>query len=960
MVTFPRNADGVDFSGSPMVQCQRGVYPDWWCFVPVAGKATYLREWAEKPLPREKLLGEYKSKVAYRGLGVVTGEFSGGLIAIDIDGPDADERYKAVAGDAYEAHGEESTMSWTSGKPGRRQILYRVPQALLPEMRDIKTVILRLDGTWHLGNGDMARAAGVTPDPAALGEGAYQKPDYQEVVLRFNKCQSVVPGSPHPDTKKPYQWLNYHHGKVELAPQWMLDVLRSFRQPVRWLSEDDLKALDGELGETLVPERQIRGWFFKEEVQNLLRPRLEDLVFSHLTFDSYGWRTREGSNPQRMSGCPWHGGNSGTAFQYSTESGCWDCKACAVGGDVLDFIHKVRKNDPHAPRPRGAALETYVAEIASGLGLEYPACAQVQEVINKEAPLTRMTGPVFFKLAQRTIEEIENPEVCHFKLLELARDAGLGHVYRSGPQIEAAVERYLISERQHKDDPDWQKNARGNRAYLIPDFMSRPSSILFHARGGLGKTRIAVLLSRIIGRQETLKIRGLNVKPTTSGNVLFIGTDMSETDYAEYLDQQGIDTSGADKWFVFKPYWQQSQYRLLVKWLQEHKPALVVIDSLTSVSTAVAAKEYEKEYANTLYRIARENGVEYPATTFLIVHHNTKDGSKFRGTDALRNAVHETWELQELSDEERREYGSRSLILKIEKCRGQRSGDRFLIQEDIEEVLSLEDLTPTVAREDNGLGDETPRTIVLDLLKQAEVPLSVKDLRYALNARLEGQRALGKLVSERTVRRWVTAWKTAGLVEDAGTRQAGPKGGKPEPLFQCVALKYLGQDVRNLPDFFQTPSAGREVVTDTVLAITPEADLSETPEAHESVVSPETLETQELPEDGVTEVEVSGPEPEASVVTDTGVPQGGVSVTSEDETQSEQAISGNEVSVTDTRGVIFRDPPQAPPAPTPEDDHLGHPKAAPAPSADDPSVPLWLRLIRQGGEHWDINDFRLN
>jgi hypothetical protein len=952
MITFPRNADGVDFSGSPMVQCQRGVFPDWWCFVPVAGKATYLKEWSEKPLPREKLLEEYKSKIVYRGLGVVTGEFSGGLIAVDIDGHEADKRYQAVAGDCYEVLGEESTMSWTSGKPGRRQILYRVPAALVPEMRHLKTVILRLDGTWHLGNGDMARAAGVKPDPSALGEGAHQEPDYEEVVLRFNKCQSVVPGSPHPDTKKPYRWLNYNHGKVELAPQWMLDVLRSFRQPVRWLSEDDLKALDEEVGNTLVPEKQIRGWFFKEEVQALLRPRLEDLVFSHNTFDQYGWRTREGSNPQRMSGCPWHGGNSGTAFQYSTESGCWDCKACAVGGDVLDFVHKLRTDDINATRPRGQALETYVAEIASGLGLEYPACAQVQEVINKEAPLTRMTGPAFFKAALRTIEEVENPEVCHFKLLELARDAGLGHVYRSGPQIEAAVERYLISERQHEDDPDWQKNARGNREYLIPDFMSKPSTILFHARGGLGKTRIAVLLSKIIGRQETLKIRGLDVKPTTSGNVLFIGTDMSTTDYAEYFDQQGIDTSGPDKWLKFKPYWQQTQYRLLLKWLQEYKPALVVIDSLSSVSTAVPAKEYEKEYANTLYRIARENGVEFPPTTFLVIHHNTKDGSKFRGTDALRNAVHETWELQELSDEERREYGSRSLILQIEKCRGTRSGDRFLIQEDIEEVLSLEDLTPTVGRENNGLGDETPRTIVLGLLKEAETPMTVKDLRFALNARVQGQRPNEKLVTERTVQRWLAGWRTSALVEEVGVRRPGPGAGRPEPLYRCVTPIYEGQDVVNYPYFRETSSAARDLINDSPLSLIPVSPI-QTPSPED--VSAQIHETQE----GVTQVAPEEAQSHNAAVEEISAPLATVSLIPENETQGAQGVLDKTTAINDTPPLIKgeADFPSAEKAA--DAAATGQPKRDDTPRTDDTDVPTWLRLIREGGESWDINDFRL-
>ncbi len=955
MISSPRNAEGVDFSGSPIVQVQRGIFPDWWCFVPVAGKATYLKEWASKPLPREKLLEEYKSKVAYRGLGVVTGEFSGGLIAIDIDGHEADARFQAVAGGGYEAHGEESTMSWTSGKPGRRQIFYRIPASMVPEMRHIKTVILRLDGTWHLGQGDMARAAGVKPDPSALGEGAYQEPPYEEVVLRFNACQSVVPGSPHPDTHKLYQWLNYNHGQVELAPQWILDVLRDFRQPLRWLSEDDLKALDDEVGETLVPPKQIRGWFFKEEIQQLLMPRLEDLVFNHDCFDQYGWRSREGSNPQRMSGCPWHGGQSGTAFQYSTLTGCWDCKSCAVGGDVLDFIHKIRKDDINATRPQGQALETYVAEIASGLGLEYPACAKVTEVHTREEPLRRMTGTEFFTCAKRILDEIENPEAAHFKLMEMARDSGLSHVFRSGLQIESALERYLVSERQHRDDPNWQTNARGNREYLIPDFMSRPSTILFHARGGLGKTRIAVLLSKIIGRQDTLKIRGLDVKPTRSGNVLFIGTDMSPTDYAEYLDQQEIDSSGADKWFIFKPYWQQSQYRRLLKWLQEYKPALVVIDSLSSVSTAVPAKEYEKEYANTLYRIAQENGVEFPATTFLVIHHNTKDGTKFRGTDALRNAVHETWELKELSDEERREYGSRSLILQIEKCRGQRSGDRFLIQEDIEEVLSLEDLTPTVSREDHGLGDETPRTIVLGLLKEAEEPMSVKDLRYALNARVRGQRAGDGLVSARTVRRWVDGWRTAGLVEEVGTRRPGPGAGRPEPIYKCATSIYGGKDVRNTPDFFQTSSAGREVITDRGVTVIPVATMEPLSPEHVSDETSESKVELSSPEDEVT-YEALKPASGGSlgIMVIEADPEG-VSVIPSEEIEVGEGISENQAGITDTLRHIEREAPLEPAAVSPEDAPIGQPMTAEASPPEDEPLAAWRRLMDDG--EWSLEGF---
>jgi hypothetical protein len=888
---------------------RRGVFPDEWTFVPVAGKETYIKEWTTKPLSRVECMAAYQLRRDYVGLGVVTGSFSGGLIALDIDGETADARYRAVAGDEYEPFGEERTMSTTSGKPGRRQILYRVPEHQTEELGHVKTLILRTDdGSWHLGQGDTNRGAGGDFD-AITGE------QYQEVVLRFNACQSVVPGSPHPDTKKPYRFLNYNEGQVAAAPAWVLDVLRPHRKPVQWLSEAQQKELKDELGgQTAVPPRQIRGWFFKEEVQALLRPRLDELVFRHSVFDEYGWKERNGDKPQRMSGCPWHGGNSGTTFQYATETGCWDCKACGVGGDVLSFVHKIRTEDMHAGKPTGADLEAYVAEIATALGYDYPACATATEVTIKDAPLKRLSGHEFFTAAEKIINGYDNAELAHYQLMELVRDSGLTHVYKSGPAVEAALERFLLHQEQVEEDPNWQEKVRGQRDYLIPDFVSAPSSILLHARGGMGKTRLAVLLAKIVGQKLPMKVRGISVQPTTSGNVLFIGNDMSMTDYAEYLDQQGIDSTGADSWFRFKPQWQQSQYRVLLRWLQEIKPVLVVVDSLTSVSTMIAAKEYEKEYSNTLYRLARENGTAFPPTTFLWIHHNTKDGSKFRGSDTLRNAVHETWELKDLTDEERAEYGDHALILEIDKSRGMRGGDRFLVREDIEEALSIEDLTPTVTRENGGRGDETPRTLVLGILKEADGPMTAKDLRYALNSRLAGRRGPGTIVSEKTVKRWVQRWVVAGLVEESKMRQKGQKGGRPCTGFSVKRSIYEPLSVQNPPIFFENGSGGRDLsfghgeaenVQNPQVSKTPEVETTQ-----EEPVAPETDATQQ----GPVEKLWKNPPQNGSEVLDILDTEKGVSKTSEAETLSSTAVSENESEVLDTFPGVYGEMPESAPA----------------------------------------------
>lgn len=860
---------------------REGAFPEWWSFVPVVGKATYVKEWTTKPLSKQDCITAYKLRSDYNGLGVVSGAFSGGLIALDIDGPSADARYKDAAGEEYEPFCQERTMAWTSGKPGRRQILYRVPQDLVEQLQHVKKLVLQVDtGTWALTKGDAGGDAKKTDETAEVEA-------YEEVVLRFNQCQSVVPGSVHPELKTRYKWLNYNDGEVATAPSWVTTVLVGFMKPVAWMGDDKVNELAAELGETSIPSPQIRGWFFKEEVQRLLMPRLEELVFNHSVFDTYGWNTREGAHPQRTSGCPWHGGRSGDSFQYSQEHGSWYCQGCEKGGDVLDFVHRVRLNNINASKPVGPALEKYVAEIATALGFDYPACAKAVQVTTKEAPLRRLTGMEFFLAAQEIDDSFDNAELGDYHLMELVRDAGLGNVYRSGPQVRSALERFMLHQQQEKDSPRWQEECRGQRDYLIPDFISKPSSIMLHARGGMGKTRLAVLLAKIVGQKLPMKVRGLTVTPTTSGNVLFIGSDMSMTDYAEYLDQQGIDSSGADTWFKFKAQWQQSQYKVLVRWLEEYKPVLVVVDSLTSVSTMIAAKEYEKEYANTLYRLARENGTAFPATTFLWIHHNTKDGTKFRGTDTLRNAVHETWELKELTDEERMEFGDHALILQIDKSRGMRGGDRFLVREDIEEVLSIEDLTPTVKRDNNGQGDENPRTLVLGILKDTDQGLTVKELRYELNSRLIGRRGDSTYVSARTVRRWVQTWVSSGLVVPTGMRQVGTKGGRPEQVFQVLPPICEPTDVQNPPEFTEIEDRDRDLVLDTGLSKTsPEVECVHNPG---TVLSgtPETLS-------------------EAPEVLDTKGQKKGLSKTPSPETRSSTGVSENEPEVLDTQAQIYR------------------------------------------------------
>lgn len=773
--------------GSALQWVQKGVFPEDWTLIPVAGKATYVPEWNERRRSRVDAEALFQTDARYRGFGVVTGELSGGLIAVDIDGLMADARYRKAVQDSYEPLGEESTMSWTSGKPGRRQILYRVPEHLVGQLSHVNTVILQESGEWELGTGDVDRNKGEEP--------------YEEVVLRFNRCQSVLPQSPHPDTKKPYRFLNYNGGMPAEAPEWMLDLLRGMLKPQRWLSEATLRQLEEVApasGDTLLPERQIRGWFFGEDVQRLLQPRLADLVFKHSVFDDYGWKERPGGNPQRLSGCPWHGGESGTSFQYGVKHGCWDCKACGVGGDVLDFIHKIESGDKHAGRPRGRDLETYVARIAAGLGLRYPEDANVQ--VTKESPRLEMSSVEFHEELGKIFDEERNPAVRLDRMGQLAVATGRR---MSGKECEAALGeyRYKKAADQQNTAADWF-DAVDEPNFVIPNMLVRPGQVIMHAAGGVGKTSACLGLAKAVGTGTPMKIRGITV-PVVQGAVLWIQSDQTLSKLKRDLQDNDIDPVRKDKWFHFRRGFQINHMREFAEWIKEIKPVLVVVDSIGSCSSRMQVSEIEKAFATPLYWYNEANGNPaedgFPACAIIWIHHDNANG-EVRGNRYLVNAIDEQWHLRKLKDQEKdklREKGENPAavrMIQIKKSRAGREGDLIKVIRDANFAYSLEDYTPTVRREDDGLGDPDPFTLVLGIVKDAakaqeaegrpRVGVTALEVWAELTEELQGlQGSKAQVPAVKTVRRWLDRWVADGMVEtDKGC--STEKGGRPPVIYR--------------------------------------------------------------------------------------------------------------------------------------------------------------------------------
>ncbi|AJD58985.1 plasmid replication protein, CyRepA1 family [Synechococcus elongatus] len=151
--------------------------PNWRFCVVNSRKAPFDPGWQNNPLDHAAVAERIRSDRRVTGIGLLTGPASGGLIAVDFDGPTAHEALP----EGLTLTELPPTVAYTSGKPGRHQRLYQVPQE-----------------RW-----------------AAIATQKLHSPDGDLLELRWNKLQSVIVGQ-HPETGA-YRW-------VEGCAPWEIEV----------------------------------------------------------------------------------------------------------------------------------------------------------------------------------------------------------------------------------------------------------------------------------------------------------------------------------------------------------------------------------------------------------------------------------------------------------------------------------------------------------------------------------------------------------------------------------------------------------------------------------------------------------------------------------------------------------------------------------------------------------------
>ena len=688
-------------------QLRRKLLPEDWKWVLVRGKDAFGQGTSKDPLDTEKTLGKIDSRRHRQtGLGVVTGDASNGLVAVDIDGPVAEELFKKALGEEWPDTKKPGTMSWR-GRPGRRQLLYKLEDGV----RSLLTKFTKEQFIEELKGTD------------------------EEVCIRYNGCYSVIPGSKHPDTKKPYEWIDYNDGVVAPAPGWLVDFMMKSAKAAEVHSFIPKEYLERQDASTDFTYRQMRRHFWMEG--GLLEKLLAmedgfDRVFNSEVWEYQPLTVENQEKGTMVGGCPFHDSNSGKSFTVWPNLN-WYCHKEEIGGDALMLLHALRERDINAGDPSPVVLQGYLQEIAEIVGLRYPEDFEQVQKIKKETKY-ETERPLLEHI--REIEEAyENPAEAEIELMILADNYGIrkspadllfllakDEAFRSGGGLRKVKELCESAE---------------DAEFIIPELLQKPQTVIVHGESNAGKTATVIALAKHVLHGQPFKVRD-EMMPVDHGPVIWFNGDCSATE----LKQAFSDADLTDA----KDFYEVSDFKLSHKkrfqqYLNKVKPKLVVIDSLSSCLDD-GVDENRREAAIPLYYLNNKNGTLWPSCSIIIIHHDNREGG-YRGHSAIKGAVSEMWQIQEIP-EDRREHLPNYRNQRIITNRKTRSGlkNRVMLSTLNEDfTVRVEDWHPEV------LLDEGARPSVMDnvlrVLRRAEGPLRREEVE-SLTVRPKGDAAVRK------------------------------------------------------------------------------------------------------------------------------------------------------------------------------------------------------------------------
>lgn len=355
--------------------------------------------------------------------------------------------------------------------------------------------------------------------------------------------------------------------------------------------------------------------------------------------------------------------------------------------------------------------------------------------------------------AIRDLELKEDPGEKDWKLFDLARKYG-----RSKKEMLDNYYKSLLV--QHLEDPIslqefLEKNPDGQK-WLMRGWIPEKSITLFHGHGGIGKTLYTHHLIKHIVTGidwEEYKVReGKN-------GVLYVQTDTPLPTAVEALKNADIPP---DAPIQLQGDWRIEFMHYLYRWIEQQRPALVIIDSLSSACRFSTISENDTKYACPILQL-RDIASEF-GCSFIIIHHSNSEGEA-RGSKAIRAAVDQVWKIDRATKDE----DDLKRIFTIQKSRS-RATKRYELEFNDEE-FSWSLLEP---EDENGqpLQNRGARWLIVNHLnKNKGVKFSNQDLAQVIG------------VSELTVRKETSSLAREGAIDKVRNPSWTPLHKHPKHLY---------------------------------------------------------------------------------------------------------------------------------------------------------------------------------
>jgi hypothetical protein len=677
------------------------------------GKAPYEKAHHEKYSPSDVALLIEQRPDVFRAVGLFTGIRSDGLVILDVDSNLASLRKK------WGSTLKGAPMV-TSTKGNAAKFVFRVPE----EQR--------------------SRVKGISGRVTGAG--------YEVLWGMQGLIAGEYPGSSDGTAPAGFYALEGDLSEVPEAPEWLLAEMRAAK-------EADAPA------QGLIKNR--KGLDFSGRTEDELFELVQDClsVLPHLGrgTEDYWWSVgamvAEALPNEKglMLWAAWSSEDPAFEEDWATGNPCegkWAHIMQRVGRPgnkgLGSLIFLADQYDAQRQRFRESSLKT-LQEVEKERALKF------EQVY--------LSGKEVLERAQKIEEEIENPALQDQAKHVLALQAGR----REG---SLAIDRMLFMDMLYSDTQGLEPRSiidmpePDMKDYLIPGLLPKGWVLLLHADGGTGKTAACQTLVKHLTREIPIDVYGDSV-PVKRSRVLWLNGDQNPDLVKKQFTRINVGP-GAD----IVDEWDLAWYRRFCRIQNTHQYDLVVVDSLDGCNDSNPYEENRREYAKPIKMLAKRNGRDFPACTFIIIHHNTKAGV-FRGTSAIKAAVDETWNMRQPSPEELTQRGLRlnSRVIRVEKSRDGREGMEMVFTLDNDFTYNISHLPPRIEF-------PTPQQYVVDVLRFLRKHADRAWSRLELDQTSE-------LGGNTRSNRWaLQSLLQQGLIKEVDRRSQGK--GKPAAYYQAV------------------------------------------------------------------------------------------------------------------------------------------------------------------------------